>query len=366
MKDFTERIRNLAAELGFSACGIVPLHSEAQVKAVERFADWVEAGFGGEMDYMARGVNLRREPEMLLPEARSVICVTMDYWPEAGMREAIVALADPAAAYISRYALGRDYHKTMRQRLKALVSRLEELDSEARWRVFSDSAPVLEVEHARQGGLGWRGKNTLLLSQRGSWHFLGEIYTTLSLPLTVHSKAEESGHCGSCEKCRHACPTGAIIAPYKLDARRCVSYLTIELKGSIPEELRPLIGNRVYGCDDCQLVCPWNRQPPPGNADFSPRNALSAAKLVELMAWEEADFLERLEGSAIRRIGHIRWLRNLAVALGNGEPTPEARAALTARLNHPAELVREHVAWALAQLDKRHTDGNDSADGNFP
>ncbi|MCL2075794.1 MAG: tRNA epoxyqueuosine(34) reductase QueG [Betaproteobacteria bacterium] len=351
MKNLAESIRNLAAELGFSACGIVPLHSAAHSLAVRRFSDWVEEGFGGKMDYMARGVNLRHHPEMLLPGARSVICVTLDYWPEVGIRNAIAALANPAAAYISRYALGRDYHKTMRQRLKALVSRLQELDSEARWRVFSDSAPVLEVEYACQGGLGWRGKNTLLVSRRGSWHFLGEIYTTLAL--TAHDATEESEFCGSCEKCRHACPTGAIVAPYKLDARRCISYLTIEFQGSIPEDLRPLIGNRIYGCDDCQLVCSRNHKPLPGDADFSPRGVLARAGLVELMAWEEADFLERLKGSAIRRIGHVRWLRNLAVALGNGEPLPEAREALTARLNHPSELVREHVAWALAELAKR-------------
>jgi len=357
MKDLGKRIRRWAAELGFSSCSIAPLRSEAQVRAVGHFSDWVAAGFSGEMDYMARGLDPRLEPETLLPGARSVISLTLDYWPEDGMREAIATLADPDSAYISRYALGRDYHKTVRQRLKALVSRLEAVDSEARWRVFSDSAPVLEVEYASQSSLGWRGKNTLFLTQQGSLHFLGEIYTTLSLPPTPDNAAAASEHCGTCKKCLLACPTGAFIAPYRLDARRCISYLTIELKGSIPEELRPLIGNRIYGCDDCQLVCPWNRRPMSGDADFSPRGALARVGLVELMGWEEADFLERLEGSAIRRIGHVCWLRNIAVALGNGEPTPEAKAALTARLAHPSEMVREHVLWALAQLENRSCQG---------
>jgi len=353
MTHLAERIRGWAAELGFSACGIAPIHSEVQNRAASRFSAWVEAGFCGEMDYMARGVDARHQPENLLPGARSVICVTLGYWPEKGLQNASATLADPAAAYISRYALGRDYHKVMRRRLKALASHLEAVDETVRWRIFSDSAPVLEVDYACQSGLGWRGKNTLFLSRQGSLYFLGEIYTTLPLVSPIRNTAREEGYCGTCTRCLRACPTGAIIKPYTLDARRCIAYLTIELKGSIPEELRPLMGNRIYGCDDCQWVCPWNRWALPGDADFFPRDALVKSRLVELMAWEEADFLERLEGSAIRRIGHIQWLRNLAVALGNGAPTPEARTALTARLNHPSELVREHVIWALAQLDKR-------------
>lgn len=305
---------------------------------------------------MARGVAARHQPESLLPGARSVICVTLEYWPEMGFGGAIAALADPAAAYISRYALGRDYHKTMRRRLKALALRLEAVDKTVRWRVFADSAPVSEVDYACQSGLGWRGKNTLFLSRQGSLHFLGEIYTNLALLSPIRNTVKEGGYCGTCSKCLRACPTGALLAPYTLDARRCIAYLTIELKGSIPEALRPLIGNRIYGCDDCQLVCPWNRKPLPGDADFAPRALLARASLIELMAWEEADFLERLAGSAIRRIGHVQWLRNLAVALGNGKPTEDARAALAARLNHPSELVREHVAWALACLADRSCD----------
>jgi epoxyqueuosine reductase len=254
-------------------------------------------------------------------------------------------LDDADAAYVSRYALGRDYHKVLRNRLQTLAEKISAEIGEHHFRVFTDSAPVLEVELATQSGLGWRGKHTLLLNrQHGSWFFLGEIYTDLPLPVD----APEAGHCGTCQACIDVCPTRAIVAPYSLDARRCISYLTIELKGSIPLELRPLLGNRIYGCDDCQLVCPWNRfAQTAALPDFAVRNGLDSAQLVDLFAWSEAEFNERLAGSPIRRIGHERWLRNIAVALGNAPPSPEIQAALRARLDHPSELVREHVAWAL-------------------
>jgi epoxyqueuosine reductase len=252
-------------------------------------------------------------------------------------------------AYISLYARGRDYHKVLRSRLQKLCDRIAAEVGEFGYRVFSDSAPVMEVELARKSGLGWRGKHTLLLDRTGSWFFLGEVYT--DLPLPCDPPAEE--HCGTCRRCIDACPTGAIIAPYQLDARRCISYLTIEHASAIPEELRPLIGNRVYGCDDCQEVCPWTGfARPAGEPDFAPRHGLERAKLVELFGWSEAEFDERTRGSAIRRIGYERWLRNLAVGLGNAPTSPAVLAALRARADHPSPLVREHVHWALSRHEK--------------
>ncbi|HRE17296.1 MAG TPA: tRNA epoxyqueuosine(34) reductase QueG, partial [Rhodocyclaceae bacterium] len=245
----------------------------------------------------------------------------------------------------SCYALGRDYHKVMRQRLQKLATLMQSLATNAGYRVFSDSAPVMEVEFARQAGLGWRGKHTLLLSREGSWRFLGEIYTDLPLPPDMPVE----DHCGSCQACLDACPTQAIIAPYQVDARRCISYLTIELHGSIPEALRPLIGNRIYGCDDCQLCCPWNRFARLGDPEFAVRHALDASTLIALFGWSEDQFNERLAGSPIRRIGHERWLRNIAVALGNAPADAATLAALRERLAHPSPLVREHVAWAIAR-----------------
>ncbi len=261
-------------------------------------------------------------------------------------------LNNPDAAYIARYALGRDYHKVLRGRLQQLADRISAEVGEHHYRVFTDSAPVLEVELATKSGLGWRGKHTLLLNrEHGSWFFLGEIYTDLPLPID----APESDHCGSCHACIDVCPTAAIVAPYQLDARRCISYLTIELKGAIPEEFRPLMGNRIYGCDDCQLVCPWNRFAQTAElADFSVRNGLDSAGLIELFAWSETDFNDRLAGSAIRRIGHERWLRNIAVALGNAPSSAATLAALNARVDHPSALVREHVGWALARQTADH------------
>jgi epoxyqueuosine reductase len=306
---------------------------------------WLGAGYHGTMDYMASHGSKRARPIALMPQTRAVIVARLDYRPQAADPD--TNLADGARAYISRYALGRDYHKVLRNRLQKLATRMVSEIGPLGYRVFVDSAPVMEVALATQAGLGWRGKHTLVLSRRaGSWFFLGEIYTDLPLP------ADEavSEHCGSCRACMDICPTNAIVAPYRLDARRCISYLTIELKGSIPEDLRPLLGNRVYGCDDCQLVCPWNRYAPlTQDKGFAVRNGLDRATLVELFAWTEAEFEQRLAGSPIRRIGYERWLRNLAVGLGNAPTTPEVVAALDARRDDTSELVREHVRWALAR-----------------
>jgi epoxyqueuosine reductase len=297
------------------------------------------------MDYMARHGALRARPRELMPHTRAVIVGRLDYRPDAADPEA--NLADETRAYISRYALGRDYHKILRGRLQKLAARMVGEIGPIGYRVFVDSAPVMEVALANRSGLGWRGKHTLLLSrQAGSWFFLGEIYTDLPLP------ADEpiANHCGSCHACLDICPTGAIVAPYRLDARRCISYLTIELKESIPENLRPLIGNRVYGCDDCQLACPWNRFAPlTKDNGFAVRNGLDRATLVELFGWTKQQFEDRLVGSAIRRIGHERWLRNLGVGLGNAPTTPEVVVALEGRRDDASELVREHVRWALAR-----------------
>ena len=298
---------------------------------------------------------LRADPARLLPGALRVISARMNYLPRGAAADWAQAeaarLLEPDAAVVSIYARGRDYHKVLRDRLQKLASRIEaeiaSVGRRTRYRVTTDSAPVLEVELACKAGLGWRGKHTLLLSQRGgSMFFLGQILTDLPLPIDPPSQ----DHCGTCARCIDVCPTRAITAPYQLDARRCISYLTIEHQGSIPVELRRLIGNRVYGCDDCQLVCPWNKfaykaQQP----DFDVRNGLDACTLVELFAWDESQFNERHQGSAIRRIGHQRWLRNIAVGLGNAPTSPAAIDALRARAGHPSELVREHVAWALAQ-----------------
>lgn len=295
------------------------------------------------MDYMAVHGVKRSRPADLVPGTLRIISARLDYFPPAADPHAVLADAD--AAYVSRYALGRDYHKVLRSRLQTLAEKITDEVGEHHFRVFTDSAPVMEVELATKSGLGWRGKHTLLLNrQHGSWFFLGEIYTDLPLPLD----APEAGHCGTCQACLDICPTQAIVAPYRLDARRCISYLTIELKGSIPLELRPLMGNRIYGCDDCQLACPWNRFAQTATLpDFGVRNGLDSARLVDLFAWSEADFNERLAGSPIRRIGHERWLRNIAVALGNAPASPEIQAALGGQSNHPSAVVREHVAWAL-------------------
>ncbi len=335
-----------ALNLGFDAVRVTrPDLGEAS----GRLQAWLAAGHHGEMNFIRQHATLRGDPEALHPGTLRVISVCMPYLTTP-LIDAENTLSDPRRGYISRYALGRDYHKVLRSRLQQLAERLEQHWGPFNYRVFTDSAPVLEVEIANQGGLGWRGKHTLLLRREGgSFFFLGEIYT--DLPLPVDTPVEE--HCGTCQSCIDICPTQAILGPYQLDAQRCISYLTIELKGSIPEPLRPLIGNRIYGCDDCQLVCPWNRFAQPATvADFAPRATLQSDDLVALFSWDESQFNDRLAGSAIRRIGHERWLRNIAVALGNGAPDSRAIVALTQRQNHPSALVREHVNWALRRLSE--------------
>ncbi len=340
-----QRIKHWGIELGFAAVGIADSDLS---RAENELEQWLDKGFHGEMDYMAAHGSKRSRPAELIPGTQRIISVRLDYFPPASATPESV-LNDPNAGYIARYALGRDYHKVLRARLQQLADRISAEVGEHHYRVFTDSAPVLEVELATKAGLGWRGKHTLLLNrEHGSWFFLGEIYTDLPLPVD----SPESDHCGSCHACIDICPTAAIVAPYQLDARRCISYLTIELKGAIPEEFRSLMGNRIYGCDDCQLVCPWNRFAQTAElADFSVRNGLDSAGLIELFAWSEADFNDRLAGSAIRRIGHERWLRNIAVALGNAPPTLATHAALSTHLNHPSALVREHVSWALSRSE---------------
>ncbi len=367
------RIKAWGRELGFGAIGI----SDTDLSDAEAgLAAWLEAGCHGEMDYMAKHGMKRARPAELVAGTLRVISARLAYLPaETAAADAALAgggwrarelarLEDPAAAVVSVYARGRDYHKVLRNRLQTLAERIEAEIGPFGYRVFTDSAPVLEVELAQKAGTGWRGKHTLLLQRdAGSLFFLGEIFVDLPLPTdaeTSPATAPETpgSHCGSCTRCIDACPTGAIVEPYRVDARRCISYLTIELKGSIPESLRPLIGNRVYGCDDCQLVCPWNKfaQPAPV-ADFDVRHGLGSASLVDLFGWSAEQFDQRMQGSAIRRIGHERWLRNLAVGLGNALRAPRERlgdetreaivAALAARADDASELVREHVEWAL-------------------
>jgi len=330
-------------ELGFQEIGI----ADTDLAADEtRLLAWLGNGRHGAMEYMARHGTARARPAELVPGTLRVIAARLNYRPPAARPSADV-LADPSRAFIARYALGRDYHKVLRTKLARLARRIAAEVGPFGHRVFTDSAPVLEVALAAKAGLGWRGKHTLLLTRdAGSWFFLGEIYTDLPLPPT----SPQTAHCGTCAACIAACPTGAIVAPYELDARRCISYLTIELPGSIPEALRPLVGNRVYGCDDCQLVCPWNRSAPvTEETDFAVRHGLDDAKLVNLFAWTRSEFEAKLAGSAIRRIGYERWLRNLAVGLGNALPDPAIVAALVARADDPSPLVREHVTWALAR-----------------
>jgi len=334
------RIKAWARELGFTAAGI----ADVDLSAVEpRLMQWLAQGRHGEMEYMARHGALRARPAELHAGTLRVVSCRMPYH----LGEEPPHSADEAI--ISKYARGRDYHKVVRSRLQQLCDRIAAEVGEFGYRVFADSAPVMEVELARKAGLGWRGKHTLLLDRTGSWFFLGEIYTDLPLPCD----APVDEHCGSCRRCIDACPTGAITGPYELDARRCISYLTIEHKSAIPEELRPLIGNRVYGCDDCQATCPWNGfAQVGGEAEFAARNGLDRAKLVELFAWTEREFDERMRGSPIRRIGYERWLRNLAVGLGNAPTSNQVIAALRARADHPSALVREHVHWALCRHEE--------------
>lgn len=346
------RIEEAAHALGFEQIGI----ADCDLSAAERgLCDWLDQGCHGDMEFMAAHGTRRTRPAELVAGTRRVISVRMNYLP-GRTAPAETVLADSQRAFVARYALGRDYHKVLRNRLEALAQKIRALVGDFRYRVFTDSAPVMEVELAVKAGLGWRGKHTLLLNrQAGSWFFLGEIYTDLELPVD-RTQAE---HCGNCTRCIDVCPTGAIVAPYKLDARRCISYLTIEHKGSIPVELRALIGNRIYGCDDCQLVCPWNRFAHKATLrDFDARHELDASTLVNLFAWDEQTFDRNTRGSAIRRIGHERWLRNIACGLGNAVTSPEIIASLKSRADHPSPLVREHVAWALEQHHKRSGAGS--------
>ena len=336
------QVKDWGRELGFQKVGIAAVDLPDDER---RLMAWLEAGRQGEMGYMARHGTRRARPAELVPGTLRVISARMDYWPAAADPAAV--LADPALGYVSRYALGRDYHKLVRPRLARLADRLATAVGADGYRAFTDSAPVLEKALARNAGLGWIGKHTNLLDRRdGSWFFLGEVFTDLPLPVD----APVTAHCGSCTACLEACPTRAIVAPYELDARRCISYLTIELDGPIPEEFRAAIGNRIYGCDDCQLVCPWNRYAKlAAEPDFQSRHGLDGAQLTVLFNWSEAEFLDRTAGSAIRRIGYVRWLRNIAIALGNAPASPEATAALEARRGDPSEVVREAVEWALGR-----------------
>ncbi|MCD9097807.1 tRNA epoxyqueuosine(34) reductase QueG [Luteimonas fraxinea] len=337
------RIKAIAGEMGFQRCGIAGIdlrEDEAHLR------DWLAQGLYGTMDWMARHGDMRARPDELLPGTVRVLSVGLDYGRNDD-DSAWDTLADGSRAYVARYALGRDYHKLMRNRLQKLSHRIAEEIGPFGHRVFVDSAPVLERALARNAGLGWIGKHTCLIDKNGgSWFFLGEIYVDVPLPIDPPATA----HCGSCVRCIDVCPTRAIIAPHRLDARRCIAYLTIEHEGAIDVSLRPLIGNRIFGCDDCQLVCPWNKfAKRTDEPDFRARNNLDTASLAELFAWDEDEFLQRTEGSPIRRSGHRRWLRNLAVALGNAPTTPETITALRTRRNSGDLLIEEHVDWALAR-----------------
>ena len=344
-----QAIKRWAGELGFAEAGISGTDLGEDEQHLER---WLDDGHHGEMNYMERHGAKRSRPAELEPGTQRVISVRMDYIPP-GTANAWGVLADGEAGYVARYALGRDYHKLMRSRLQKLAERIHATVGDFGYRAYVDSAPVLEKALARNAGLGWIGKHTVLINRRaGSYFFLGELYTDLPLPID----APASAHCGSCNRCIDICPTQAIVGPYRLDARRCISYLTIELKGSIPEELRAPIGNRIFGCDDCQLICPWNKfAQATTEPDFAPRHSLDGAKLVDLFGWTEEEFLKRTEGMAIRRTGYEGWLRNIAVGLGNAPSSIEVTAALGARAGHESALVREHVAWALARHENQFT-----------
>ena len=338
-----EDLLQLARAEGFSDAGVTGVELPDDEA---RLQQWLDAGMHGQMEYMSRHGTRRSRPAELKPGALRVISLRMDYWPQEAAEPAAV-LADSSLGYISRYALGRDYHKVMRPALarvaEAIAARIPH-----DFRVFVDSGPVLEKALARNTGLGWIGKHTNLIARdAGSWFFLGEILTDLPLPLDAPATA----HCGSCTACMPACPTGAIIAPHQLDARRCISYLTIELRGSIPVDLRPAIGNRIYGCDDCQLVCPWNKfARAAAHPDFRIRHGLDAPRLAELLQWTREQFEQRFEGSAIRRIGYEAFIRNVAVALGNGPPDAAVMQALQQRSTDPSPLIAEHARWALDRL----------------
>jgi epoxyqueuosine reductase len=359
LQTLSQDIKTWANELGFQQAAITDTALEEHG---ERLQDWLDKGYQGEMAYMAEHGSKRYRPQELIEGTLRVISLRFNYFAESEPQLAI--LDNPERAFVSRYSLGRDYHKTLKQRLKQLVVKIEDKLREIRqasdpsqqhapeqvdYRIFVDSAPVMERAIAAKAGLGWVGKNTLVINKKaGSYFFLAEIYT--NLPLPVDTETDNQNHCGDCTACLTICPTQAFEGPYVLDARKCISYLTIELKGSIPESLRPLMGNRIFGCDDCQIACPWNRfTRKVDENDFLPRNDLDKSTLIALFAWTEAEFLNRTEGSAIRRTGYIGWLRNIAVALGNAPSSIEVIEALNQRRQHPSELVREHVNWALTR-----------------
>lgn len=341
--ELIDTIRNWAKALGFQQLGITGIELHEHEAYLQK---WLDAGYHGSMDYMARHGTARSRPNELVPGTSTVLSLRMDYQPLG--RDPLDVLASDEHAYISRYALGRDYHKLIRNRLAKLAKRIETELAGGQYRAFVDSAPVLERGIAERAGLGWIAKNAMLINDKaGSYFFLGEIYTDIPFPA---DPPKTDKHCGSCTACLSACPTNAFVGPYVLDARRCISYLTIEHAGSIDPELRPLMGNRIFGCDDCQLVCPWNKfAKPTDEADFSPRHDLDDVHLVDLFNWSAADFTERTLGSPIKRIGYERWLRNIAIALGNAKTAPAIVAALKSREDDESPLVREHVTWALAQ-----------------
>lgn len=352
LAELAQSIKLWGRELGFQQVGIADVALGEHEQHLQR---WLDAGYHGEMDYMAAHGSKRSHPDELVPGTLRVVSLRMDYLP--GDSAMARRLAEPEKAYVSRYALGRDYHKLVRKRLQQLAERIQKEIGPFGFRAFVDSAPVLEKAVAEQAGLGWIGKNTLVLNRKaGSYFFLGELFVDLPLPVDPPHTSE---HCGRCQACLDVCPTQAFVGPYVLDARRCISYLTIELKNAIPEELRPLIGNRVFGCDDCQIVCPWNRfARPTEQSDFQPRHGLDNAELAALFRWDEDTFLRNTEGSPLRRAGYERWLRNLAVGLGNAPSTIAVLEALQSRREHPSELVREHVEWALRQHRKRRDEAS--------
>lgn len=340
-------IKHWGQELGFQQLAI----TDIDLSAYEPYLrDWIASDYHGDMQYMAEHEALRSRPDKLLPGTRRVICVRMDYADRPD--NSLDPLSFTDKAYVARYARGRDYHKLIRKRLQSLANKIEDVAGAFGYRAFVDSAPVLERALAEKAGLGWIGKNTMLINkQAGSWFFLGELFTDLPLPLDEPGAA----HCGSCSACLDICPTDAFVTPNQLDARRCISYLTIELRGSIPLEFRKAMGNRIFGCDDCQLICPWNKfTQPTGEQDFSPRQRLDDAELIALFGWSEQDFLDKTAGSAIRRTGYIGWLRNIAVALGNASSSDAVVNALLTRESHPSDIVREHVHWALQQHNVGH------------
>ena len=341
-----EKIERWARELGFQSLGI---SSGQLTQAESHLLEWLNRGYHGTMTYMSRHGSARTRPHELLPGTVRIISVRMDYRPE-DVVDSLAGLEDLRNGYVARYAVGRDYHRLMRRRLQRLADHIADAIGPFLYRAFTDSAPVMEKPLASHAGLGWIGKHTNLINKNaGSFFFIGELYTDLPLPVD----GPVTDHCGECSRCITACPTGAIVGPYQLDARRCISYLTIELKGSIPIELRASIGNRIFGCDDCQLVCPWNRfSQPTEEIGFALNPQFAAPPLVSLLAWDEDQFLRNTSGTALRRITHEQWLRNVAVAIGNGPRDQAALNVLTDRLAHPSPMVREHVVWALAQLQK--------------